>query len=99
MTPMQNDIWTLMAEGLTNKEIASRVQRGEKTIKAHATAIYKALGVTSRGRAIALYYRPELQINPPAKVSHAERVANATTPTLPEPLDLRRGEGHIASNE
>lgn len=99
MTPMQNAVWTLIAEGLTNKEIASRVQRGEKTVKAHITAIYKALGVTSRGRAIARYYRPEIQINPPAKVSHAALVANATTPTLSELLDPRRGEEQIASNE
>ena len=43
----------LIAEGLTNQEIADRLYLSLHTVKAHARTIYAKLGVGSRTQAVA----------------------------------------------
>ena len=47
------EVLGLMAEGIGNKDIASRLSISEHTVKFHVSAILGKLGVTSRGEAVA----------------------------------------------
>ena len=47
------EILSLIAEGLTNQEIAARLYLSLHTVKAHARNIYAKLGVSSRTQAVA----------------------------------------------
>lgn len=55
LTPRQIEILALVAEGLSNAEIASRLYLGESTVKWHVRKILKALGVANRAQAVARY--------------------------------------------
>lgn len=52
VTQRQSDVLALMAEGLSNKEIALKLDITESTVKTHISAILKALGVDNRMKAI-----------------------------------------------
>lgn len=52
LTGRQAQVLALMVRGLSNREIATRLGLSEGTVKIHATAIFKALGVSSRTQAL-----------------------------------------------
>lgn len=52
LTPRQTEVLQRLAEGLSNKAIGRRLGLSEKTVKAHATAIFRALSVTARTEAV-----------------------------------------------
>ncbi len=54
LTPVQSQVATLAAEGLTNPEIGERLFISRGTVKAHLTHIYKKLGVNNRVQLAAL---------------------------------------------
>jgi len=54
LTPRQLEILELVAEGLTNAQVAKRVFLSESTIKQHLRAAYKLLGVRNRNEAARL---------------------------------------------
>lgn len=51
LTPQQRKILFLIADGLTNREIAQRLYLAEKTVKNHVTALLARLGVNHRTQA------------------------------------------------
>lgn len=51
LTPREREILDCLASGLPNKQIARRLEISEKTVKAHITRIFHALGVTDRTQA------------------------------------------------
>jgi DNA-binding NarL/FixJ family response regulator len=51
LTPREQDVLALMAEGLTNKAIAYRLEISEFTVKFHVNAILRKLGAQSRTEA------------------------------------------------
>lgn len=55
LTPRQTEILALVAEGLSNGEIAARLYLGESTVKWHIRKILRALGVSNRAQAVARY--------------------------------------------
>lgn len=55
LTPRQIEILALVAEGLSNAEIASRLYLGESTVKWHVRKILRALEVANRAQAVARY--------------------------------------------
>jgi DNA-binding NarL/FixJ family response regulator len=55
LSPRQLEILALVADGLSNAEIASRLYLGESTVKWHVRKILKALGVSNRAQAVARY--------------------------------------------
>lgn len=57
LTDQQLRILSLLAEGLTNKEIGSRLYLAEKTVKNHVTRILAKLGVQRRTQAALLASR------------------------------------------
>jgi DNA-binding NarL/FixJ family response regulator len=52
LTPQQYRVLQMFAEGLLNKQIAYDFGVSEATIKAHATAIFRKLGVRNRTQAV-----------------------------------------------
>lgn len=53
LTPRENEVLQLLAEGLTNRRIGERLGISEHTVKFHVNAILGKLGAQTRGEAIA----------------------------------------------
>jgi len=51
LTPRQKEVLTCLSQGLSNKEIALKLNITEATTKVHVTAIFKELNVNSRMKA------------------------------------------------
>ena len=66
LTERQTQVLALMVRGLSNREIASRLGLSEGTVKIHATAIFKALGVASRTQALVAAARYGIAFEQPA---------------------------------
>lgn len=54
LTPRQIEVLRRLSEGQPNKTIANELNLSEKTVKAHITAIFKALNVVNRTQAAAV---------------------------------------------
>ena len=52
LTPREQEVLSLLAQGLANPAIAARLFISKDTVQHHLTAIYAKLGVTSRYQAI-----------------------------------------------
>ena len=52
LSPRQLDVLALLAEGHANKEIRYRLDIAERTVRAHLTDLFAALGVSTRVNAI-----------------------------------------------
>jgi DNA-binding CsgD family transcriptional regulator len=59
LTPKQVEVLSLAADGLSNRQIATRLGIAEGTVKLHMSAIYLKLNVERRGEAIVLARRME----------------------------------------
>jgi DNA-binding NarL/FixJ family response regulator len=51
LSTREREVLGLVAEGLPNKLIARRLEISEKTVKAHLTRVFQAIGVTDRTQA------------------------------------------------
>ncbi|HET9469737.1 MAG TPA: response regulator transcription factor [Usitatibacter sp.] len=51
LTGRQADVLVLLSQGKSNKLIARDLELSEKTVKAHVTAVFRALGVVNRTQA------------------------------------------------
>lgn len=60
LTPRQLDVLKLLSGGLSNKEIGSTLDLSDKTVKAHVTAIFRALNVVNRTQAASAAQRLQL---------------------------------------
>ena len=54
ITPRELEILELIAEGLSNKEIAERVYVSENTVKTHSSRVFDKLGARRRTQAVQL---------------------------------------------
>ncbi|MGE5601962.1 MAG: LuxR C-terminal-related transcriptional regulator [Nitrososphaerales archaeon] len=52
LTPREMEVLRLVADGLTNREVAERLVVTPRTVNAHLTSIYAKAGVTSRAAAV-----------------------------------------------
>jgi DNA-binding NarL/FixJ family response regulator len=59
LSPREQEVLRLVASGLANKQIARRLDITERTVKAHLTNVFSAIGVTDRTQA-ALWARDHL---------------------------------------
>jgi len=53
LSPRETDILTLIAEGLSNKEIARSLYIGPETVKSHLKSVFSKLGVEKRAQAVS----------------------------------------------
>jgi DNA-binding NarL/FixJ family response regulator len=53
LTPREREILAMLAEGLPNKVIASRLHISEHTVKTHLEALFDKLGASTRAEAVA----------------------------------------------
>jgi LuxR family maltose regulon positive regulatory protein len=53
LSPRETDILTLIAEGLSNKEIARNLYIGPETVKSHLKSVFTKLGVERRAQAVS----------------------------------------------
>lgn len=69
LTAQQQRVFTLLAEGLSNKQIARRLELHESTVKVHVSAILAKLGCPNRTVAAltALYHRLQPLLNDDGK--------------------------------
>jgi DNA-binding NarL/FixJ family response regulator len=59
LSPRESDVLRLLAQGLTQDEIARRLEISPKTVSTHIEHILQKLGVHSRAQAVALAFRDD----------------------------------------
>jgi DNA-binding NarL/FixJ family response regulator len=93
LSPQEHDVLTLLAEGLTNRQIAARMHLAEKTIKNYVTSVLSKMGMARRTEA-AVYAARHLA---PTDRSHSWSPAASGTSHLraghPGPSSLSRVPG------
>ncbi len=60
LTDRQAQVLALMVRGMSNRDIAEQLELSEGTVKIHATAVFKTLGVTSRTQALVAVSRYDI---------------------------------------
>jgi pimeloyl-ACP methyl ester carboxylesterase/DNA-binding CsgD family transcriptional regulator len=60
LTERQREVLQLVAQGLSNREIASRLELSEHTVHRHIANCFNVLGVYTRAAAVAAAYRDSL---------------------------------------
>lgn len=59
LTKRERQVALLVAEGLSNREIAKKLYLAVKTVENHLTVIYNKLGLKSRGQLMRLILQSE----------------------------------------
>ena len=60
ITPREHEILTLMAEGMSNREIAGKLFLSENTVKTHSSRLFEKLNARRRTQAVQIAKRAGL---------------------------------------
>lgn len=60
LTQRESEVLAFLVAGMSNRAVAAKLCVGEETVKTHARAVYRKLGVTDRAGAIALAIRERI---------------------------------------
>ena len=63
LTDRQGQVLALMVQGMSNRDIAEHLGLTEGTVKIHVTAVFKALGVSSRTQALVAVARHGIDLS------------------------------------
>jgi len=60
LTGRENELLKLIANGLSNREIACNLSISESTVENHIHSIYEKLSITNRAQAVAFAYQTRM---------------------------------------
>lgn len=90
MTKHQMQVYTLIIEGKSNNQIGAELGLSEKTVKFHATSIYKCHNVKSRAELIVKCQKSQID----KVVKHHQMISAATSYTIDELLNALADKKH-----
>ena len=76
LTNRENDILKLIADGLNDQEISSRLKLSEASLENHICHIFATLGISNRSQAVAYSYRTRIIFG---QNDRPETITNAST--------------------
>jgi two-component system nitrate/nitrite response regulator NarL len=75
LTLREREIVDLLVEGLSNKEIATRLLLGVSTVKNHVHNVLRKVGAGTRSEAVALLLEMKIQARPPGGTGSQTRLS------------------------
>ena len=91
MTPRESDVFCLVLEGLSTKQIATQIHMSEPTVKQHLTSLFKKFDVSNRSQLILSAFERVCPVTNMVKLFRRtldrRRIETGRTPLIPDPLE------------